>query len=242
MNIRNSIVPLENTLCIPRAEELLKRSANQGNVYAQYLLGKSYLEGVLLLQNIPEAIRLITESADSEFVPAQYLLGKLLYKDEVIPQNLEKAIEYLEKAAEQKNPYAAYLAGKIRLTEDSVKDILRAIRNLEIAAESGNDYAEYQLGKLYLYGKEIERDYNKAIAYLTASAKHGNQYATQLLHSVKANRNWSAAMGSLRILGYLSRMLQKRLEDERKEKGSAVDRKLKRIIDEKKQAHGLRQG
>lgn len=155
---------------------------------------------------------------------------------------MEKAIEYLEKAAEQKNPYAAYLAGKIRLTEDSVKDILRAIRNFEIAAENGNDYAEYQLGKLYLYGKEIERDYDKAIAYLTASAEHGNQYAKQLLHSIKANRNWSAALGSLRILGHLSRMLQKRLEDERKEKGATVDRKLRRKIEEKKQAHGLKQG
>ena len=227
---------------IPRAEKLLKRSANQGNVYAQYLLGTSYLEGVLLLQNIPEAIRLITESADSEFIPAQYLLGKLLYKGEVIPQDLKKAIEYLEKAAEQKNLYAAYLAGKILLTEDTVKDIPRAIRNLKIAAENGNDFAEYLLGKLYLYGKEVERDYEKAIAYLTASAEHGNQYAKQLLHSIKANRNWSAALGSLRILGHLSRMLQKRLEDGRKEKGAAVDRKLRRKIEEKKQAHGLRQG
>ena len=224
------------------AEELLKRSANQGNVYAKYLLGKSYLEGVLLLQNIPESIRLITESADSEFVPAQYLLGKLLYKGEVIPQDLEKAIEYLEKAAEQKNPYAAYLAGKIRLTEDKVKDVPRAIRNLEIAAENGNDYAEYLLGKLYLYGKEVEQDYAKAIAYLTASAEHGNQYAAQLLHSVKANRNWSAAIGSLRLLGQLSRIIQNRLEDERREKQVSIDRKLKRKIDEKKQAQGLRQG
>lgn len=227
---------------IPRAEDLLRKSAAQGNVYAQYLLGKTYLEGILLLQNVPEAIRLITESADSEFVPAQYLLGKLLYKGEVIPQDLKKAIEYLEKAAKQKNPYAAYLAGKIRLTEDSVKDILRAIRNLKIAAENGNDFAEYMLGKLYLYGKEVERDYEKAIAYLTASAEHGNQYAKQLLHSIKANRNWSAALGSLRILGHLSRMMQKRLEDERKEKGVTVDRKLRRKIEEKKQAHGLKQG
>ena len=227
---------------ISRAEELLKRSANQGNVYAKYLLGKSDLEGILLLQNIPEAIRLITESADSEFVPAQYLIGKLLYKGEVMPQDLEKAIEYLEKAAEQKNPYAAYLAGKIRLTEDKVKDMPRAIRNLEIAAENGNDFAEYMLGKLYLYGKEIERDYDKAIVYLTASAKHGNQYAAQLLHSVKANRNWSATLGSLRLLGQLSRIIQNRLEDERRGNQISIDRKLRRKIEEKKQAQGLRQG
>lgn len=225
-----------------RAEDLLRRSSAQGNKYAKYTLGKALLDGELFLQNIPEAIKLITESADNGFAPAQYLLGELLYKGEVIPQDLNKAIEYLEKAAEQKNPYAAYLAGKIQLTEDAVKDIRKAIRNFEIAAENGNHYAEYMLGKIYLHGKEVERDYDRAIAYLTASAEHGNQYANQLLHSIKSNRNWSATLGSLRLLGQISRIIQNRLEDEHRGKQVSIDRKLKRKIDEKKQAHGLKQG
>jgi len=225
-----------------RAEDLLRKSSAQGNKYAKYTLGKAYLDGELFMQNIPEAIKLIIESADKGFDPAQYLLGKLLYKGEIIPQDLNKAIEYLEKAAGQNNPYAAYLAGKMRLTEDAVKDILKAIRNFEIAAENGNDYAEYMLGKIYLYGKEVERDYDKAIDYLTASAEHGNQYATQLLYSIKTNRNWSAALGSLRLLSHISRIIQNRLEDERKGKQHSIDKKLRRKIDEKKQAHGLKHG
>ncbi len=227
---------------ISRAEELLKCSANQGNAHAQYLLGKTYLEGVLFLQDIPEAVTLITESADQGFASAQYLLGKLLYKGEIIPQDLERAIDYLERATEQENSYAAYLAGKIRLTEDAVKDISKALCNFEIAAENGNDFSEYMLGKIYLYGKEVERDYDKAIVYLTASAEHGNQYAKQLLYSIRNNRNWSAAIGSLRLLGQLGRAIQQRLEDERKGKQNSVDRKLRRKIDEKKQAHGLKHG
>ena len=226
---------------LPRAEDLLKRSSDKGNRYAKYALGKAYLEGLLLLQNIPEAIRLLTESADSGFAPAQYLLGKLLSQGEVIPKDLERAIDYLERAAGQGNLYAAYLAGKMLLTEEDIKDILRAIKNFEIAAENGNDYAEYQLGKLYLYGREVERDYDKAMEYLQSAADKGNPYAKQLLHSVKSNRHWSAAMGSIRLLHHLARMLQNRLEDERKDKMGGIDRKLKRKIDEKKQAHGLKQ-
>ena len=223
-----------------RAEDLLRKSSAHGNKYAKYTLGKALLDGELFLQNIPEAVKLITESADNGFALAQCLLGKLLYKGEAIPQDLKKAIEYLEKAAEQKNPYAAYLAGKIQLTEDAVKDIRKAIRNFEIAAENGNHYAEYMLGKIYLYGKEVERDYDRAIAYLTASAEHGNQYANQLLHSIKFNRNWFATLGSLRLLGQISRIIQNRLEDERRGKQILIDRKLRRKIEEKKQAHGLR--
>lgn len=225
-----------------RAEILLRKSSAQGNKYAKYTLGKSLLDGELFMQNIPEAIKLITESADSGFAAAQYLLGKLLYKGEVMPRYLEKAIDYLERSVEQKNPYAAYLAGKIRLTEDAVKDIRKAIRNFEIAAENGNDYAEYMLGKIYLYGKEVERDYDKAMEDLTASAEHGNQYAAQLLHSIKSNRNWSATLGSLRLLSQISRIIQNRLDEERKGKANSIDRKLKIKIDEKKQAQGLKQG
>lgn len=225
-----------------RAEDLLRKSSAHGNKYAKYTLGKSLLAGNLFLQNTPEAIKLITESAEKNFAPAQYLFGKLLYKGELIPQDLEKAIECLEKAAEQKNPYAAYLAGKIRLTENTVKDIPKAIYNFEIAAENGSDFAEYMLGKMYLYGKEVECDYDRAIVYLTASAEHGNQYAQQLLHSIKANRNWFATLGSLRLLGQISRIIQNRLEDERRGKQISIDRKLKIKIDEKKQAQGLKQG
>ena len=227
---------------LPRAELLLRRSSDQGNRYASYTLGKTLLDGELLLQNIPEAIRLLTDSADKGFAAGQYQMGKLLYRGEVVPQDVSRAIEYLERSAEQKNPYAAYLAGKLRLTEAELKDVLRAIRDFEIAAENGNDYAEYQLGKIYLYGKEVERDYEKAVSYLSSAAEHGNQYAEQLLHSVQSNRNWSAALGAIRLLHHLSRMIQNQLDDEKKGKAGGIDRKLKRKIDEKKQAHGLKQG
>lgn len=226
----------------PRAELLLRRSSDQGNRYASYTLGKTLLDGELLLQNIPEAIRLLTDSADKGFAAGQYQMGKLLYRGEVVPQDVSRAIKYLERSAEQKNPYAAYLAGKLRLKESEVKDVLQAICDFEIAAENGNDYAEYQLGKIYLYGKEVERDYEKAIAYLSSAAEHGNQYAEQLLHSIQSNRNWSAALGAIRLLHHLSRMIQNQLDDEKKGKAGAIDRKLKRKIDEKKQAHGLKQG
>lgn len=227
---------------IQRGEKLLRRSSNQGNRYASYMLGKTLLDGELLLQDIPEAIRLLTDSADKKFAAAQYQMGKLLYRGEVIQQDIARAIDYLERAAGQKNPYAAYLAGKIRLTEAEVKDVFRAIRNFEIAAENGNDYAAYQLGKIYLYGKKVERDDEKAIAYLSVAAEHGNSYAEQLLHSIRSNRNWSVSLGAIQLLQHLSRLIQNQLDDEKKGKAGAIDRKLKRKIDEKKQAHGLKQG
>lgn len=147
----------------------------------------------------------------------------------------------LDRAAAQKNLYAAYLAGKIYLTEDEVKDIQKAIRSFLIAAENGNDYAEYQIGKIYLYGKDVPRDTDKAMYYLHLAAEHGNQYAAQLIHSIKVNGNWTAALASLRLLGHMARIIPNRLEDERRCRENSIDRKLRRKIEEKKQAHGLKQ-
>lgn len=222
-----------------RAEELLKKSADKGNKYAKYILGKSYIEGILLLQDIPEGLRLITESADEGFAGAQYYLGKILYKGEIVKQDIENAIYYLEKAADSENEFAAYFAGKILLNEPSLKDIKKAIKYFEIADKNGNSYAEYQLGKLYIFGKEIEKDYNIGMEYLKSSAEKGNQYAEQLIHSIENNRDWSASIGIINLLYHLSRTLRNKTEDN-KSKHSGIDRKLKRKIDEKKQAQGLR--
>ena len=223
-----------------RADELLRRCADKGNKYAEYTLGKALLDGELLPQDIPEAVRLLTASAEQGFPNAEYILGKLYCKGEIVPADLPKAIELLERAAEKGNPYAAYLAGKLRLTEDEVKDIEKAIRNFEIAAANGNDFAEYQLGKIYLYGRDTEQDMQKALEWLEKAADHGNQYALQLLHGIRNNRNISAATGIIRLLHHVSRIIGDRMEAERKTGTSAVDRKLKRRIDEKRQAQGIK--
>lgn len=226
-----------------RAVDLLTKAIENGSDYAAYLLGKAYLDGAALLQDIPKSSELLIQSADKGFAPAEYVLGKLFYRGEIVMQDTAKALIYLERAAEKENPYAAYLAGKIRLTDEGFKDISKAIHLFRLSAEQGNDFAEYQLGKLYLYGKDVEQDYEEAVRWLTASAEHGNQYAQQLLHSIQSNRNWSAAMGAIRLLHHISRMIQNRLEDERRGKsGAIVDRKLRRKIQAKNEALGIKQG
>lgn len=221
---------------------MLEQSISQQNSMAAYALGKAYLEGTVVLQDISKAVSLLMTAAKQNNPYAGYLLGKLYYRGEVVPKDVAKALYYLEQSAGQENEFAAYLAGKIYLTEEGTQDVIKAIRHLESAWEKGNHCAGYQLGKLYLYGREVEADQEKASAYLTASAEMGNQYAGQLLHSIRNNRNWSAATGTLRLLHHISRIIQNRIADERKGKEGGINRKLKRRIDEKKQAHGLRQG
>ena len=224
---------------LEKAMELLKRSSDQGNKYASYTFAKAMLSGELVPFDILEAFNRLKESADKGFAPAEYLFGKLLYEGRLIEKDLTKALEYLEKSAEKGNSYAAYLAGKILLTDETVKDVKKAIRYFEIAAEQGNDFAQFQLGKLYLFGKEIPKDYDKAMEYLKASAENGNKYAENLQQSVASNRSWSAGMGVFRLFRHLSRVIQDKIDNKNGGRG-IIDRKLRRQIDEKKQAQGLK--
>ena len=155
-----------------------------------------------------------------------------------------------KKVKEDKNPqkltdsegFAISSDDKITISEDSpdyAKDIEKAIRNFEIAAQAGNAYAEYQLGRLFFFGNDVPKDEDKGMEYFKSSAEHGNEYAEKLINSIKSNRNWSAGLGALRLFRHLGRTIQNAV-DERKKGIGAIDRKLRRQIEEKKQAHGLK--
>ena len=224
------------------AERLLSRAAEQHNKYAAYTLGKEKLNGNRLSRDPLEAIRLLSVSADLGFAPAMYLLGRLYTEGEAVPRDLSRAIVLLEHAADQGNSYAGYLAGKLRLNEDSVRDIPQAIRDFELAAAEGNAYAEYQLGRIYLYGIETEPDREVAVRWLRSAADHGNAYASQLLQHMNRTEGSRAAMGAFRLLNDFCRIFQRRLEENRRHFENETDRKLLRQIEEKKAAHGLKQG
>ena len=57
----------------------------------------------------------------------------------------------------------------------------KALGWLEELAESGNDAAQYALGKVYLQGKGVPEDKERAVEYLKLSAEQGNKYALFLL-------------------------------------------------------------
>ena len=163
------------------------------------------------------------------------------YKGEEVEQDLKKALEYLEKIArEDRN--AAYLAGRICMTE-AERNTDKAIQYFRMASENGNDFAEYQLGKIYLFGMGVKRDKEFALCYLRSSAEKGNVYAAKLIEYAdekEAEKKTYAATGALWLLHDMARMMVQRIEPGGR-LDFAADKKLRKKIEEKKQAHGLKQ-
>ncbi len=89
--------------------EMLLASANRGNAYAMYRLGKETLSGKVLPKDMPWAIPILTDAAERGHMCAQYLLGKLCLQGEDVPLDPDVAAYWLETAAAQGHRYARIL-------------------------------------------------------------------------------------------------------------------------------------
>lgn len=124
-----------------KAEIWFRRSAEAGNDYSQYALGK-------LLQGqgkISEAIEWY-EKAGNQY--AHYRLGKLYLTGKGVSRDVERAIRDLTISAESGNQYAQYALGKLYLMGKEVeKNGELALKWLTAAARQGNEYAQFFLDR-----------------------------------------------------------------------------------------------
>jgi sel1 repeat len=234
---------------LPEAVRLLTAAADKGFIPAEYVLGKLLYRGEVVKRDVEKSLGYLEQASKGKNPNAAYLAGKIRLTEEAF-KDVKKALRHFEIAAESGNPFAMYQAGQILIREETLKDVAKAMWYFENAAKQGNSAAEYRLGKLYLYGKEVRRDEAKAMDYLTAASEHGNTFARELLERIETDRQkfieqCQTRMVSVCVSGLfqdIARILQTRLEEEGKGKMGLVDRKLRRQIEEKKQAQGLKHG
>ena len=131
---------------IEKALSFLQLSADQGNQFAQYQLGRLYLgENEDIPKDIEKALSFLQLSADQGNQFAQYQLGKLyLGKDEDTPKDTQKALSFLQLSADQGNSFAMYQLGGLYFYGDEgiPKDMDKALFYLQASAELGNEYAQ----------------------------------------------------------------------------------------------------
>ena len=80
--------------------------ADQGNVYARYILGRHHENGKGVPKNFEEAMKWYRMAADQGNAFAQYSLGWRYENGEGVPQNLEEAVKWYRLSADQGNESA----------------------------------------------------------------------------------------------------------------------------------------
>lgn len=220
------------------AMRTLERLWEHGFTVAAHQLGKVWRDGLLGgSKEEAKAEIWFRRSAEAGNEYSQYALGKLLQGQ----GRGGEAIEWYEKAD---NQYAHYRLGKLYLTgKDIPKDVERAIRELTASAESGNQYAQYALGKLYLMGREVEKDGELAQRWLTTSAEQGNEYAQFFLDRFDyflSRKEPNVAASVIRLLHHMGRIFEDSNKLPRHPPDIRMDSKRRRQLTELKRARGLR--
>ncbi len=222
--------------------------------YLQYRIGKLFASGYGVGQDYRKAAEWYGKAVAENNPFAAYSLGSLYRRGQGVAQDDTKAFQlYLIAAGhtEKPNAYAAYELARMcregtgtaidrEASEHWYQQAYEGFLKTEGNMADGRLY--YRLGQMLLTGTGTEKDVGQAERYFEKAAAHGNQYASQILHSLQSSRNYAAAMGALRLLQHIGRAIQHRLEDDRMGRAGITDRKLRRKIDEKKEAHGLKQG
>ena len=209
--------------------------AESGNPDAQYLTGRLYRDGPVLIPDSLKAQYWFDQSARQGYVPAQYALGQLYLTDDVEVHDTELGIQWLEYAAHNGSDRAAYRLGKEYLRGKIVEqDMSKAVGYLTQSVETVDQYAQYALGKLYLDRQEREQ----AHYWFSQSASQGNEYAQFFLDRWENLKPPSVMLSVTRLLHHMSRIFQDQVPAPSVPGGIRIDRKRLAQLREKKIAMG----
>lgn len=223
---------------MPKAITHFQSSAKLGNMYAKRIIALEYISGEFLEQDVDKGIFVLTECADSGDTLSCYKLGKLYLDGKITTQNLDKAEKYLLAADE--NECVFYALGKLYLTEEK-GDVQRAVSYFEQCLDT-NAWASYWLGKIYLFGcGDVAQNREKALEYLTFSAEQGNGYAQNILDNMEQYQSEMLTNTIFSLFVNLSRCLSEDYNQKFQSGRISVDKKLRRMMQEKKQALGMKE-
>lgn len=235
-----------------KAAEWYQKAVNAMNPFAAYALGSLYRRGQGVEQDDKKAFELYKMAANNQRFPnayAAYELGRMCKKEIGTEQDLQASSEWYKQAYEgflkieesMADEKLYYRLGQMNMNGIGTKiDYEKAREYYKKALELENVDALYGLGRLYLKKDYEYRDREKAIEYLTQAAEQGHEYAQKLLEWLRNNRSPSGMTGMINLMYHISRVFRDKLAKEHSLKGG-VDRKLRRQIEEKKQAQGIKQ-
>ena len=223
------------------AAEQLEQFAEDGDVYAQYIIGTAYRDGGLLIPDTAKAQKLLERAAEQGLDAAQYALGKLYLSDDTDIHDSAKGIYWLKRSADNGNAYAAYRLGKEYLSgKNTIKDAETAVSYLRQAANNRNAYAQYLLGKLTLMGEGVPKDMDAAYEWFAAARDNGHTYAEFFLKRMERGEQEppSVLLSATRLLYHMGNIFRDNAPRPTVPTGIQIDHKRLQRLREKKMVLG----
>jgi TPR repeat protein len=170
---------------IPKAVELLRKSAEQNYPEALFKLASLYARGVAVTpDNKPDmqkAAEFARKAAEQGHIEAEYNLATLYAAGKGVENNVNEAAKWYLKAAEAGHPTAQSNIGVLYANGKAFpQDMNEAIKWWRRAAEQGQATAQYNLGQALQAGKAVPQDKIEAYKWYTLATSGGDRDAEQL--------------------------------------------------------------
>ncbi len=172
----------------PNMVKSLTSATSQGDSNAQAELGKLYLEGKEVFQDLGLAVTYLTKAVEQKHPTAAFYLGKCYQKGEGVQQDLENAMKLFMFAAESGSIEAQRtLNNCYRIGHGIPKDLGLAFKWLKKVADQNDAEAQFGLGECYRVGEGVEQNYKEALRYYSNAAKQGHSLANLALQIIPSN-------------------------------------------------------
>ncbi len=156
----------------------IRASAERGDVFMQWTLGRMYNSGVGVSANAAEAVRWFRAAAERGNEEGQASLGDMYYAGSGVPKDHGQAVSWWVKAAQQGHAVAAKNAGASYQNGWGVpKSVERAREMYKIAAATREPEASLWLAELYRDGAFGAPDMTAACPLFKIAAEQGLLYA-----------------------------------------------------------------
>lgn len=161
-----------------KAKQYFFKAADAGNSDAQYYLGRMYLEGIAVDQNLNKAGEWFSKASEDSHPDALLELGRLYLNDKYSGKDPDMGFVFLSYSAEAGNATAMVDMGYYYSKGKYVnKDVQKAVNLFKEAAERGNAVGQYNLALKYIKGEGVPQDNVQAFKWFEKAAKLGDAYA-----------------------------------------------------------------
>ena len=182
-----------------------KPLAVDGNVAAQFNLGRMYDNGIGVPEDDAEAAVWYSRAAAAGFTPAQREMAMAYIEGEGVSTDPAKGIQLLHEAADAGDPDAEFALGMLDRDGDIVsKDYSQAMKWYLTAAARGHSEAQYMIGFMYGAGYGVPQDFVMAYYYYSLAAE-------EIDISVKAREHLAEYMSADEITRAMGLVTEQRM-------------------------------
>jgi len=164
---------------------LIQKGINSGNAIAARSLARLYERSTLVERDLDKAISLYELASKTGDAIAKHDLALIVLKERTKSSSQEYAVKLLHESVALGHPASFTALGRLHIKTEFGLPREEALSWFERGAERGHGGAYQELAKLYMEGKLVAQDYDKAFAYAVEGHKLGHKGARRLLSEMR---------------------------------------------------------